>query len=267
MALLATVVGSGVVFLNATVVNVALPTLGRDLGADLADLQWVVNGYLVTLSALLLLGGALGDRFGRRRVFVAGLVGYAGASVLCAIAPDLRTLIAARCLQGVAGALVTPGSLAILQATFDPADRPVAIGRWSALGGIGAAVGPVLGGWLVDVAGWRSVFWLEVPLALGAAVLASRVVPESSDPAARERPLDLAGAALVTIAAGRLVVRAAPGGRARSRRAWPSTPRSSSRARSPSSRWSPWSPSSDVRRRPSSRRRWCVCRPSSARTR
>lgn len=199
LALLATIVGSAVVFLNATVVNVALPALGRDLDVGLTDLQWVVNGYLVTLSALLLLGGALGDRSGRRRVFVLGLVLYAAASALCALAPDLPTLLAARGLQGVAGALVTPGSLAILQASFAAGDRPVAIGRWSAFGGIGAAIGPVVGGWLVDVAGWRAVFWLEVPLALGAAALAARVVPESSDPVARERPLDVAGAALVTV--------------------------------------------------------------------
>jgi EmrB/QacA subfamily drug resistance transporter len=200
LALVAVIAGSAVVFLNATVVNVALPTLGRDLGAELADLQWVVNAYLVTLSALLLLGGTLGDRYGRRRVYVGGLGAYAAASVLCALSPSVGWLVAARALQGVAGALVTPGSLAILQASFASRDRPVAIGRWAAFGGIGAAVGPVLGGWLVDVAGWPAVFWMEVPLALGAAVLAARVVPESSDPAARERPLDLAGAGVVTVA-------------------------------------------------------------------
>ena len=200
LALVATVSGSAVVLLNATVVNVALPTLGRAFDAEFVQLQWVVNAYLVTLSALLLLGGVLGDRYGRRRVYVVGLVAYAATSMLCALAPTLTWLIAARALQGVAGALVTPGSLAILQASFVAADRPVAIGRWSAWGGVGAAVGPVLGGWLVDAVGWPAVFWLEVPLALGAAVLAARTVPESVDPAARSRPLDLAGALIVTVA-------------------------------------------------------------------
>jgi EmrB/QacA subfamily drug resistance transporter len=200
LALTATVGGAAVVLLNATVVNVALPTLGRDLDADLTDLQWVVNAYLVTLSALLLLGGTLGDRYGRRRVYVVGLVAYATASALCALSPSLGWLVAARSAQGVAGALVTPGSLAILQASFEPDDRPVAIGRWSAFGGIGAAAGPVIGGWLVDVSGWPAVFWLEVPVALGAALLAWRVVPESADPAAREQPLDLAGALTITVA-------------------------------------------------------------------
>ncbi|MTV23832.1 MFS transporter [Nitriliruptoraceae bacterium ZYF776] len=200
LALLATVSGSAVVLLNATVVNVAIPTLAADLGADVVAVQWVVNAYLVTLSALLLLGGALGDRLGRRRVYVVGLVAYAAASALCALSPSLPWLIGARGLQGVAAALVTPGSLAILQASFARQDRPVAIGRWSAFGGIGAAVGPVLGGWLVDVASWPAVFWLEVPLALAAAGLAHRVVPESADPEARRHPLDLAGAVVVTVA-------------------------------------------------------------------
>lgn len=199
-ALVAVVFGSAVVLLNATVVNVALPALGRDLDADLADLQWVVNAYLVTLSALLLLGGTLGDRFGRRRVYVVGLVAFAVTSGLCALAPSLGWLVAARALQGAAGALVTPGSLAIIQASFVTSDRPVAIGRWSAFGGIGAAAGPVVGGWLVDVAGWPAVFWLVVPLSLASAALAVRVIPETLDPRARDHPLDVAGAAAVTLA-------------------------------------------------------------------
>ncbi|WP_083441495.1 MFS transporter [Nitriliruptor alkaliphilus] len=199
-ALVAVVFGSAVVLLNATVVNVALPTLGRDLTADLADLQWVVNAYLVTLSALLLLGGTLGDRFGRRRIYVIGLVAFAVTSALCALAPSLGWLVAGRALQGAAGALVTPGSLAIIQASFAPSDRPAAIGRWSAFGGVGAAAGPVVGGWLVDVAGWPAVFWLVVPLSLVSAALALRVVPETVDPRARDHPLDLAGAAVITVA-------------------------------------------------------------------
>lgn len=200
VALVAVVFGSAVVLLNATVVNVALPALGRDLDADVADLQWVVNAYLVTLSALLLLGGALGDRFGRRRIYVVGLIAFAVTSALCALAPSLGWLVAARALQGLAGALVTPGSLAIIQASFATDDRPVAIGRWSAFGGVGAAAGPVLGGWLVDVAGWPAVFWLVVPLAAAAAVLAARVVPETADPHARDLPLDVAGAITISLA-------------------------------------------------------------------
>jgi MFS family permease len=144
--LAATVLGSSMALLDATVVNVALPTIGRGLHTSLAGLQWTVTAYTLTLAGLILLGGALGDRLGRRRVFVTGVAWFALASVLCGLAPDIGVLIAARALQGIGGALLTPGSLAIIQATFAPEDRPKAIGAWSGLGGVAGAVGPFLGG-------------------------------------------------------------------------------------------------------------------------
>ena len=147
--LAAAVLGSGVALLDTTVVNVALPTLGRDLDADFAGLQWTVNGYTLSLAALLLLGGALGDRYGRRRVFVIGTVWFGVASLLCGLAPNVELLVAARVLQGVGGALLTPGSLALLQSSFRKEDRGRAIGAWSGLGGIAAAIGPFVGGLLV----------------------------------------------------------------------------------------------------------------------
>lgn len=180
--LLATVLGSGMAMLDGTIVNVALPALGRDLDADVAGLQWTVNGYTLTLAAFILLGGAAGDRFGRRRVFLVGVVGFAIASLLCGIAPNVELLVGARALQGVAGALLTPGSLAILQATFEGPERGRAIGAWSGLGGIAAAVGPFLGGWLVDVASWRWVFLINLPVALAVVLVTLRHVPESRDP-------------------------------------------------------------------------------------
>ena len=147
--LLATVLGSGVAFLDSTVVNVALPTIGRDLHATIAALQWTVNGYTLTLAGMILLGGSLGDRYGRRRVFVIGVLWFALASALCAVAVNMPMLIAARAVQGVGGALLAPGSLAILQASFHPDDRARAVGAWSGFGGVAGAVGPFLGGWLV----------------------------------------------------------------------------------------------------------------------
>ncbi|MGW1956169.1 MFS transporter [Streptomyces sp. NPDC001920] len=177
--LLTTVLGSSMAMLDSTVVNVALPRIGEDLDADLAALQWTVNAYMLTLAALILLGGSLGDRYGRRRIFVIGVVWFAAASLLCGIAPNAGVLIAARALQGVGGALLTPGSLALIQASFHPDDRGRAVGLWSGFGGIGAAVGPFLGGWLVDGPGWRWVFLLNVPLALLCAPVAVRHVPES----------------------------------------------------------------------------------------
>lgn len=193
--LTAAVLGSGLAMLDATVVNVALPTLGRELDASLAGLQWTVNAYTLTLAALILLGGALGDRYGRRRIFVLGVVWFAVASLLCGLAVDVEMLIAARALQGIGGALLTPGSLAIMQASFVAADRPRAVGAWSGLGGIAAAVGPFLGGWLVDTVSWRWIFLLNVPLAVAVVVIAARHVPESRDPTANGR-FDVAGAAL-----------------------------------------------------------------------
>ncbi|WP_034485033.1 MFS transporter [Actinomadura oligospora] len=196
--LLATVLGSGVASLDATVVNVALPKLADDLSASMADLQWTVNAYTLTLAGLILLGGSLGDRFGRRRVFVIGVVWFATASVLCGAAPDVGTLIAARALQGVGGALLTPGSLAIIQASFDKDDRPRAVGAWSGLSGVAGAVGPFAGGWLVEAAGWRWVFLLNAPLAVIVVLVALRHVPETRDPDATGR-FDIAGAVLAAL--------------------------------------------------------------------
>ncbi|WP_432030215.1 MFS transporter [Streptomyces sp. 1222.5] len=197
--LLTTVLGSSMAMLDSTVVNVALPTIGRDLDASLAALQWTVNAYMVTLAGLILLGGSLGDRYGRRKVFVVGVVWFAAASLLCGFAPSPVVLIAARALQGVGGALLTPGSLALIQASFHPDDRSRAVGVWSGFGGIGAAIGPFLGGWLVTGPGWRWVFLLNVPLALLCVPVALRHVPESSDEKAHGR-FDVLGAALGALA-------------------------------------------------------------------
>jgi len=167
--------------LDGTIVNVALPTIGRELGADLAGLQWVISGYALTLAALILLGGSMGDRFGRRRVFVWGVAGFGVASTLSAMSPTIATLIAARALQGVAAALLTPGSLAILQSSFVPADRMRAIGTWTGAVSIAAASGPLVGGWLVGY-NWRWAFWVNVPLCAVVILLAVRYVPESRNP-------------------------------------------------------------------------------------
>lgn len=190
----AAVLGSGMATLDSTVVNVALPSIATDLGADFAGLQWVVTGYTLTLASLLLVGGSLGDRFGRRRVFVWGVVWFAAASALCAAAPGAGVLVAARLLQGVGGALLTPGSLAVISASFCPEDRGRAVGAWSGLGGIAAAVGPFLGGWLVETASWRWIFLLNVPLAGVVVTVAVHHVPESMDPSSAGTPIDVAGA-------------------------------------------------------------------------
>ena len=195
--LLATVVGSGMALLDSTVVNVALPSIGKDLGGGVAGLQWVVTAYLITLSSLILLGGSLGDLFGRRRIFLIGTVWFSAASVLCAAAPTLGMLIAARAVQGVGGALLTPGSLAIIEASFVPEDRNRAIGAWSGLGGVATAIGPFVGGWLVSAVSWRLIFLLNLPLA-ATVLLASRHVPESSDPGSGHQ-VDGLGAALAAI--------------------------------------------------------------------
>ncbi|MEE1748771.1 MULTISPECIES: MFS transporter [unclassified Streptomyces] len=196
---LTTVLGSSMAMLDSTVINVALPRIGKDLGTDLAALQWTVNAYMLTLAGLILLGGALGDRYGRRRVFVVGVVWFASASVLCGLAPNAAVLICARALQGIGGALLTPGSLALIQASFHPDDRARAVGLWSGLGGVGAAIGPFVGGWLVDGPGWRWVFLLNVPLAVVCVPVALRHVPESRDPHAHGR-FDVLGAVLGALA-------------------------------------------------------------------
>ncbi|MEU5428351.1 MFS transporter [Streptomyces olivoreticuli] len=199
--LLTAVLGSGMAMLDSTVVNVALPHIGADLNADLAVLQWTVNAYMLTLAGLILLGGALGDRFGRRRVFVVGVVWFALASLLCGLAPNAAVLIAARALQGIGGALLTPGSLALIQAVFHPDDRAGAVGAWSGLGGVASAVGPFVGGWLVDGPGWRWVFLINLPLAAVCVPVALRYVPETRDPRAHGR-FDVLGAALGALALG-----------------------------------------------------------------
>ncbi|MDL2075470.1 MFS transporter [Streptomyces sp. GXMU-J15] len=197
--LLTTILGSSMALLDSTVVNVALPRIGTDLDANLSALQWTVNAYMLTLAGLILLGGSLGDRYGRRRIFVVGVLWFAAASLLCGLAPNAGILVAARALQGVGGALLTPGSLALIQASFHPDDRSRAVGLWSGFGGIGAAVGPFLGGWLVDGPGWRWVFLLNVPLALLCVPIALRHVPESRDSTAHGR-FDVLGAALGALA-------------------------------------------------------------------
>jgi EmrB/QacA subfamily drug resistance transporter len=195
--LAAAVLASGVAFLDGTVVNAALPSIARDLDASLADLQWVITAYLLTLGAFLVLGGSLGDHFGRRRILVYGLCGFAATSALCALAPNTGMLIGARALQGVAAALMVPGSLAIVQASFRAVDRGRAIGAWSGLAGVSVALGPFLGGWLIDVASWRFVFLINVPLVAVAVFLALRFVPETHDPAAPAHIDWLGGAVLV----------------------------------------------------------------------
>jgi EmrB/QacA subfamily drug resistance transporter len=201
--LAATVLGSGLAFIDGTVVNVALPRIGESLDAGLSGLQWTINGYTLTLASLILLGGSLGDRFGRRRVFVIGVAWFALASLLCGIAPNIEMLIGARALQGIGGALLTPGSLAILQSAFRPEDRARAIGAWSGLGGIAGAAGPFLGGYLVQAASWRLIFLINLPLAIAVIAITVRHVPESRDPMASHH-IDAWGAALGAVGLGAL---------------------------------------------------------------
>jgi EmrB/QacA subfamily drug resistance transporter len=195
--LTATVLGSGMAALDATVVGIALPAIGRDFHADIGSLQWVVNAYTLTLAGLLLLGGTLGDSYGRRKMFVAGTVWFAVASLLCGLAPNVGVLIAARALQGVGGALLTPGSLAILQASFAEEDRGAAIGAWSGLGGVATAIGPFLGGWLISAVSWRLVFFINLPLAVVVVLIAARHVPETRAPGPVPR-LDVRGALCIS---------------------------------------------------------------------
>jgi len=204
--LAATILGSGMAQLDGTVVNVALPRIGRDLHAGLTSLQWTVNAYTLTLSGLLLLGGSLGDRLGRRRIFVLGVIWFTAASIGCALAPTATVLIAMRAVQGVGAALLTPGSLAILESVFIPEDRSAAVGAWSGLGGVATAIGPVLGGLLVGVApwGWRIVFVLNVPLAIAVIALSRRYIPETRDEHAAGR-VDITGVVLAASGLAALV--------------------------------------------------------------
>ena len=196
--LLATVLGSAMASIDATVVGIALPAIGHEFGATLAGLQWVFTAYTLTLAGLLLVAGALGDRYGRRRVFQIGVVWFALASAACGVAPTAGVLIGARALQGVGAALLTPGSLAIIQASFRPEDRGKAIGAWSGFGGVGTAIGPFVGGWLIQAASWRLIFVINLPVAALVLAVAWRHVPESRDPEETGR-VDLAGGALVTL--------------------------------------------------------------------
>jgi EmrB/QacA subfamily drug resistance transporter len=207
---LVTVLASGMAFLDATAVNVALPSIGRELGSTLSGLQWTVTAYTLTLAALILLGGALGDRFGRRRVFLIGVAWFATASLVCGLAQTTGQLVVARAVQGVGGALLTPGSLALIQSSFRPGDRARAIGLWSALAGIAGLIGPFLGGLLVDAASWRLVFLLNVPLAV-VVLVAGRHVPESRDEEAQGR-FDVAGAVLGAVALGGITYALITGG-------------------------------------------------------
>ncbi len=197
LVLAATVLASSLDFVDGSVVNVGLPAIGRSLHADAADLQWLVNAYLLPLSALLLLGGALADRYGRRRLLVVGVALFGAASAACALSTRLEWLILARGAQGLAAALVLPGSLAILGEAFEGAARSRAIGLWAAAAAIAGAIGPVLGGWLIDTVGWRAIFLINLPLAAAAIAIALHAVPADRGGLSQAR-LDLAGAALAT---------------------------------------------------------------------
>jgi len=197
----ATVIGSGMAAIDSTVVGIALPTIGRQFGATLGALQWVVTGYALALSSLLILGGALGDQFGRRRIFLLGVIWFTIASAACALATGVTMLIATRILQGVGAALLTPGSLAIIQASFRREDRGRAIGLWSGLGGVANAAGPLLGGYLIAVASWRYIFLINVPIGVVVLLASMRHVPESSDPKASHH-IDVLGATLAFLGLG-----------------------------------------------------------------
>jgi EmrB/QacA subfamily drug resistance transporter len=198
-ALFATILASGMAFLDGTIVNVALPHIGADLDADVAGLQWTVNGYLLTLAAFVLLGGSLGDRLGRRRIFVLGIAWFTAASLLCAVSPTIGMLIGARFLQGAGAALLTPGSLAIIQASFAPGDRGKAIGLWAGFSGVSTALGPFVGGYLIDALSWRWAFLINLPLGALAILAALRWVPESRAPREGTR-FDATGGALAALA-------------------------------------------------------------------
>jgi EmrB/QacA subfamily drug resistance transporter len=199
--LMAAVLGTGMAFLDGTVINVAIQEIGTDLGASFAELQWVINAYLLALASLILVGGSLGDRLGRRRVFTLGVVWFATASAACALAPNPEVLIVARAIQGIGAALLTPGSLAMMQGSLRPEDRARAIGLWSGMSGVSTILGPLLGGGLVQWVGWQYIFWINVPIAAAIVVIAARYVPESRDSQAVRR-FDLLGAALGALGLG-----------------------------------------------------------------
>ncbi len=198
MILVACILGSTVVTLDGTVVNVALPAIRSDLGGGFAGQQWTANAYLVTLASLILIGGSLGDIFGERRIFSLGVAGFGVTSVVCALAPTIEVLVVGRALQGVAGALLTPAALAVIVSAFPPDERGSAVGSWTAWGAVGVIVGPLVGGQLVDVASWRWIFAINVPLILAAMVLIARYVPEGRGGSDRAR-VDVTGGALCAL--------------------------------------------------------------------
>lgn len=202
LVLTACILACSLAFVDGSVINVGLPAIGRSLHGGAQDLQWVINAYLLPLTALLLLGGAAGDRFGRRRVLVFGIALFGVSSGLCALAPDLLWLLVARGLQGIGAALLLPSSLAILGATFEGEARGRAVGTWSAASAITAAIGPVLGGWLIDIFGWRTIFLINLPLAAGAIVLALAAIRDTARDS--DAPIDLAGAVLAAASLGAL---------------------------------------------------------------
>jgi EmrB/QacA subfamily drug resistance transporter len=201
--LAATILGSSLAFIDGSVVNVGLPALATDLHASASSLPWAINAYLLPLGSLMLLAGGIGDHFGRRRLFLAGLVIFTLASILCALSPSFPALLAARAIQGLGAALLMPNSLAILGSEFSGEARGRAIGTWAAAGALASALGPILGGWLIDTVGWRAIFLLNAPLAIAAGVLAWKYVAERRD--AKSGPLDSVGAGLSTVGLGLLI--------------------------------------------------------------
>jgi EmrB/QacA subfamily drug resistance transporter len=205
LTLVATIMGSGIALLDGTVVNVALPTIQRSLGGGLAGQQWVANSYLLTLGSLILIGGSLGDLFGERRIFALGVVGFGVASVLCAIAPSIGFLIAARALQGIASALLTPASLAVIVRTFPEAERGKAIGSWTAWGTIAGVLGPLLGGELLAIGSWRLIFLINIPFVIACVTLIMVVIPRAEPRAPGGRRVDVPGAVLCAAGLGAFV--------------------------------------------------------------
>lgn len=197
LVLIALILGSGIVLLDGSVVNLALPSIARHLHASFAGLQWVVDAYMLSLSALILLGGSLGDIFGRKYVYITGLIGFGAASLLCGLAPNIKLLVIARIIQGIAGALLVPGALAIINTNIPIENRAVAIGRWAAWSGIATAVGPLVGGYLIDVASWRWIFFINLPFVLVCSVIATVCIKESRDE--EPRRVDILGAGLAAL--------------------------------------------------------------------
>jgi len=202
--LVATILGSSIAFIDMSVVNVALPRIQSDLGGGLAAQQWVVDSYLLTLGSLILVGGSLGDIFGEVRLFVLGVTAFGLASALCAFAPDITTLIVFRGLQGVAGALLTPASLAVITAAFQGSERGAAIGTWTAWTGIAFVIGPLVGGWLIDVSSWRVIFLINIPIAIATVAIALLLIPKGSLGGKRV-PVDYLGGALCVVGLGGVV--------------------------------------------------------------